>query len=107
MAQSLNYEARLLALRAEYQKRIDDIAQTLAQQSQDQQDWSDQAALHENDDTIYTLRQEAQEQLQHVNAALQRLADGQYGICTSCGMEIEAKRLEAIPYATQCMSHAV
>jgi RNA polymerase-binding transcription factor DksA len=42
--------------------------------------------------------------LDAIRAALGRLDDGTYGACTSCGQEIEAARLEAIPYAERCLS---
>ena len=34
-----------------------------------------------------------------VNNALQRLADGTYGLCQQCGKPIPPKRLEALPWA--------
>ena len=37
--------------------------------------------------------------LEQVQAALQRLDDGTYGFCQRCGKPIEARRLEALPYA--------
>ncbi|HKW20076.1 MAG TPA: TraR/DksA C4-type zinc finger protein [Ktedonobacterales bacterium] len=37
--------------------------------------------------------------LEQVNAALQRLDDGTYGFCQRCGKPIDARRLEALPYA--------
>ena len=37
--------------------------------------------------------------LEQVRAALQRLDDGTYGFCKRCGKPIEARRLEALPYA--------
>ncbi len=42
--------------------------------------------------------------LDAIRAAMGRLDDGTYGACTSCGEEIEAARLEAIPYAARCLS---
>lgn len=41
--------------------------------------------------------------LGQVNAALARLDAGKYGICENCGEEINARRLEALPYATLCV----
>ncbi len=41
--------------------------------------------------------------LEAVEDALQRIKDGTYGRCTLCGREIEAARLEAIPWATYCL----
>lgn len=37
--------------------------------------------------------------LEQVRAALQRLDDGTYGFCQRCGKPIDARRLEALPYA--------
>jgi RNA polymerase-binding transcription factor DksA len=37
--------------------------------------------------------------LVQVRAALQRLDDGTYGFCRRCGKPIDARRLEALPYA--------
>ena len=42
--------------------------------------------------------------LHHLNEALERIENGTYGICRSCGKEISRARLEAVPNATQCIS---
>ncbi len=39
-----------------------------------------------------------------VNDALERFDNGTYGLCRDCGQEIDAARLEAIPYAALCLS---
>jgi RNA polymerase-binding protein DksA len=41
--------------------------------------------------------------LDEIEAALARLDDGTYGLCTRCGRQISAERLEAVPYATLCI----
>jgi DnaK suppressor protein len=38
-----------------------------------------------------------------IKAALQRIADGSFGICSSCGEEISPKRIKAIPWAALCV----
>lgn len=50
------------------------------------------------------LRSNAQELLVHVEAALQRLNAGNYGICGRCGHEINPERLDALPSATLCIT---
>jgi len=40
------------------------------------------------------------EVLRQIDRALEKVADGTYGICDISGEEIPMKRLEAIPYAT-------
>jgi DnaK suppressor protein len=44
--------------------------------------------------------------LAEVERAEQKLADGSYGRCDVCGVEIGAARLEARPWATRCLDHA-
>ena len=39
-----------------------------------------------------------------IERALERLDDGSYGLCADCGGEIAPERLEALPWATQCIS---
>jgi len=41
--------------------------------------------------------------LHHLNEALERIEDGTYGVCRTCGGEISKTRLEAVPNATQCI----
>jgi RNA polymerase-binding protein DksA len=51
----------------------------------------------------YTLEENAEHVLQAIDAALSRIEDGNFGTCRSCGRAIAEQRLEAIPYATQCI----
>jgi DnaK suppressor protein len=39
---------------------------------------------------------------QSIDDALARLADGSYGICESCGLEIAEERLRALPFTRLC-----
>jgi len=41
--------------------------------------------------------------LKEVNAALERMKNGTYGICDNCGKEIDEKRLRACPEAKTCL----
>jgi RNA polymerase-binding transcription factor DksA len=43
------------------------------------------------------------QELRDVDAALRRLAEGTYGICTDCGAEIGFERLHAEPEAARCV----
>jgi DnaK suppressor protein len=40
--------------------------------------------------------------LQQIDAALDRIATGEFGICTACGEDISPKRLAVIPWARCC-----
>jgi DnaK suppressor protein len=39
-----------------------------------------------------------------IDAALQRIDSGEYGICESCGDAIEERRLDAVPWARRCFA---
>lgn len=45
----------------------------------------------------------AQHTLRMIEDALARVENGTYGLCVDCGAEIDAARLEAIPYAALCL----
>ena len=46
-----------------------------------------------------------QAELYDVERALERVAQGTYGVCQVCGEPINAERLEARPAATFCIRH--
>ncbi len=51
-----------------------------------------------------TMQVNVENTLQLVNDALARFENGTYGLCLDCGQEIDAARLQAIPYAPLCLS---
>ena len=54
----------------------------------------------------YTLEENSEQILAAIDAALKRIKDGTYGICTNRGEQISAERLEALPWATLCIDCA-
>jgi DnaK suppressor protein len=53
-----------------------------------------------------SLVREAREQLAEIDAAEDRLAQGRYGLCETCGLPIALGRLEARPTARNCIACA-
>jgi RNA polymerase-binding protein DksA len=51
----------------------------------------------------YSLEENSEQVLKAIEGALERIHDGTFGICRSCGQPISEERLEAIPYATECI----
>jgi RNA polymerase-binding protein DksA len=51
----------------------------------------------------YTLEENSEHVLAEIDRALERIEAGTYGSCETCGKAIAEERLEAIPYATQCI----
>ena len=50
------------------------------------------------------LANNSREKLEQVEHALERLTDGSYGVCESCGKPIGKIRLQAAPRATLCLA---
>ena len=42
------------------------------------------------------------EMLRTIDDAIRRLEHGGYSVCADCGLEIGARRLEALPFAVRC-----
>jgi len=57
----------------------------------------------ETDSTISMAQRHAAE-LQEIDAALARIADGSYGVCEECGNAIGLARLQAQPAARLCIA---
>jgi RNA polymerase-binding protein DksA len=51
----------------------------------------------------YTLEENSGHVLGEIDAALKRIEEDTYGICTNCGKPIAVERLEALPWATLCI----
>jgi len=92
---------KLLALRAEFRRRIDTIHDHARNPLEP--DSSEQAAQLGNIAVVSALENEATAELAAIDAALLRLDAGTYGRCTSCGEPISAGRLAARPASAECM----
>jgi DnaK suppressor protein len=57
-------------------------------------------------DEIMTLATDLRAQLNDVQLALEKLDAGTYGLCEACAEPIAEERLEAMPAARYCMTHA-
>lgn len=93
-------EARLNQLAT----KVDDIDHTLMEAAP--ADFEEQATEAEDDEVLEGLSQAGHDEIDAIRAALKRLNDGTYGVCTSCGEDIAPKRLEALPHAALCINCA-
>ncbi len=66
-------------------------------------DMTDQAAAEADKNFTLRLREREQKLLKKIDEALDRIANGTFGICESCGEEISHKRLKARPVTTYCI----
>ena len=60
-------------------------------------------ASEERDREInFILSDRERTKLKQIDDALERLDDGSYGVCESCGLEIAEERLNAMPFTRLC-----
>ena len=66
-------------------------------------DIADRAASSYNKEFLFSQSNNERQLLQMVDGALARIREGSFGECISCGKEINAKRLEAVPWTRHCI----
>jgi DnaK suppressor protein len=67
------------------------------------QDIADKAANSYNKEFLFHQSNNERQLLQMVESALSRIREGSFGECIHCGKEINAKRLEAVPWTRHCI----
>ncbi len=95
---------RLLAERKELLSRADPptVRNPLTPDERDS-DEGDAALSTDMRERAMWLLQDHRQKLELIEQALLRIENGSYGRCESCGGSISPERLEALPYATQCI----
>ncbi len=98
---------RLLALRARLQgdttQMEDDSLKDHSKTTSIPTDIEELGSDNADQELTLSLLGSEEDALDQIEAALQRIEDGSYGECETCGAKIPKSRLEAIPYAAQCV----
>ena len=99
------------ALKTELEQRLADLQSRLASIKRDvtrshSGDSAEQAQERENDEVVDAIGNETAQSIRVIQAALERIEDGSYGICGNCGENIAEGRLSAVPEATRCVNCA-
>jgi DnaK suppressor protein len=101
-AEGARAEAQLSALRRDFGGIV---AASRDSNADDEHDPEGHTIAFERSQVDALIRQ-AESRLAEVDAALQRLAEGRYGVCERCGRPVAAGRLEARPTARTCVGCA-
>jgi DnaK suppressor protein len=81
------------------ERRQDDWTGTLGQPG----DIADAATTRSTQGDVDSLIGTTRQRLRHIEAALDRIEEGTYGVCEVCGGPIGDARLEALPFTTLCI----
>jgi len=95
---------RLEQKKEELSRRLDRITANLRRGCET--DSKERAKQFEDNEVVDALGNEARLEVAKISAALQRMDSGDYGACTECGSSIDPGRLEAYPYAEECIDCA-
>ena len=103
-----HHRERLLALRARVQGEITQLADTALNKNRGE---TSHMPIHMADLGTDNFEQEMslnllgneKNVLDQIEAALERIENGNYGQCEACGRKIVQARLEAMPYVATCV----
>ena len=93
-------EGRLKALLEEAEKAVNGMGQ---ERSEDFPDPTDRASFESDRNFQLRIKDRERKLIIKVKEALDRIENGTFGICDSCGKPISEKRLMARPVTTQCI----
>ncbi|QHQ34230.1 TraR/DksA family transcriptional regulator [Algicella marina] len=96
--------ARLERRMAELDGRLHRIEDTLEETPP--RDFEDFATEREETEVLEGLGTAGQQEMRRIQAALDRLAAGLYGVCTGCGESIDEDRLAILPETPICRTCA-
>src|ERR1700690_1959113 len=109
--EQIRFELQLLELRERLLREVDSAEEALRDDvvkpgevsslpthpaDQDVEGLDSEIAIAQNEELL----------LDQVNAAIERIGAGTYGICQQCGHTIDGLRLQAIPYTSRCIDCA-
>ncbi len=95
---------RLEKKRSELNVRLEKITANLRRGLET--DSKERAQQLEDSEVVDALGNEARAELKKISLALRRMDAGEYGLCSICGLAIASKRIEAYPYASECIDCA-
>ncbi len=94
------YRTALLARLRELDHRLADIEHALDEPAP--KDFEDRATEREDDEMLEHLGEAGLLEIRQIQAAMERIRKGEYGICVKCGEEILPERLDVVPHAPFC-----
>lgn len=90
----------LLARRAALATMMQDIEHQLDETPP--KDWEDRSSERQGDEVLEAMGLADHAEMRRIDAALVRIEQGSYGACVTCGEEIDAARLAAVPATPFC-----
>lgn len=98
-------QKKLEEMRAKVMKDMnDDLRQGREGRKEEGMDAYDLASEERDREISFILTDREREKVQAIQEALERMEDGEYGICEACEGDIAEGRLEALPFTQMCVA---
>jgi DnaK suppressor protein len=95
---------QLLKLRRAVMLEVQEAAAACRELGQDGvPDIGDMSANTYSRDVLMNLSEAQRQKIRDIDAALERVEAGEYGICLRCGEEIDPKRMSVRPFSRYCV----
>ncbi len=101
-----HFRSRLLEERERIGRRLDDLRDELSGLQEMPRELEEWAQEEKDRDILIRLEEREATELRRIQAALERIDDGSYGLCQICGRPIPRDRLEELPTAFRCIDHS-
>ena len=100
----IDYFKNLLSTRLEeLLNQAEDTVTGMTTANENFPDPTDRAALESDRNFMLRIRDREHKLIKKIKKALERIDNGTFGICETCGEEIAVKRLKARPVTSQCI----
>jgi DnaK suppressor protein len=83
--------------------QADDTVSDMTDTNENFPDPTDRASLEADRNFMLRIRDREHKLIKKIRSALDRIENGTFGICDSCGEDISIQRLKARPVTTQCI----
>lgn len=106
-----HFKVRLLSLQEEVSEEVENLKKSIGELDDNEDDVSSSLDHHPGDigseeqtkEYDYVQIERNLKKLKQINAALDRIDNGTYGVCEDTGKKISKERLEAVPYTRLSM----
>lgn len=97
------FKQQLIEKREEILNEAGRTLSDMTDQNQNVPDPNDRATIESGRSFELRIRDRERKLLSKIEEALERVAEGEFGVCEDCGEDIGLKRLEARPVTTLCI----
>ena len=98
------FKEQLLNQKQELIKHAGDTVEGMSTQKESFPDPTDRASYESERNFTLRLRDRESKLIKKINLALEKIEDGNFGICEECGRDIQMNRLKIRPVATKCIN---